>query len=174
MPVMDGLEAAEKIMEFQTGVPIVAMTANIMFNDREIYKKSGMTDCVGKPFTSQELWRCLMKYLTPMSAIKEQKYMQLESDMEFQKNLQVLFVKNNMNIYKEITDAMEKGDYSLAQRLAHTLKSNAGHIGKIILQKAAADIEYQLKEGKKHITGEQLKILRIELEMVLSEFSQKT
>ncbi|MCL2270899.1 MAG: ATP-binding protein, partial [Treponema sp.] len=59
MPVMDGLEAAEKILELNTGIPIIAMTANIMSNDREIYRMSGMNDCVGKPFSSQELWRCL-------------------------------------------------------------------------------------------------------------------
>ena len=65
MPVMDGLDAAAKILELDTKVPIVAMTANIMANDREIYKRSGINDCVGKPFTSQELWRCLVKYFTP-------------------------------------------------------------------------------------------------------------
>jgi len=65
MPVMDGLEAAAKIMELNTGVPVVALTANIIYNDKAIYKKNGLNDCVGKPFTSQELWRCLMNYFTP-------------------------------------------------------------------------------------------------------------
>ncbi|MCL2211780.1 MAG: ATP-binding protein [Treponema sp.] len=65
MPVMDGLEASMHITEMNIGIPIVAMTANVIYNDKEIYKKNGMNDCVGKPFTSQELWRCLMKYLTP-------------------------------------------------------------------------------------------------------------
>ena len=65
MPIMDGLEASARIMEIDAGVPIVALTANIIYNDKEIYKKNGMNECVGKPFTSQELWRCLMKYFTP-------------------------------------------------------------------------------------------------------------
>jgi CheY-like chemotaxis protein len=62
MPVMDGLEAAAEIIKLNTGIPIVAMTANVMSGDEELYRKSGMNDCVGKPFTSQELWRCLMRY----------------------------------------------------------------------------------------------------------------
>ena len=66
MPVMDGLEAAEKIHRFKTGVPIVAMTANIMKNDRDLYISLGMSDCISKPFTSQELWRCLLKYINPV------------------------------------------------------------------------------------------------------------
>ncbi|MCL2441158.1 MAG: ATP-binding protein [Treponema sp.] len=171
MPVMDGLEASLKIMELNTGVPVVAMTANIMFNDRDIYRKSGMNDCVGKPFTSQELWRCLMKYLTPTRLIKERQSTQIETDVHFQKDIQAAFVKNNKKIYDEITAAMENGDLKQAKMLSHTLKSNAGHVGKIILQKAAASIENQLKDGKNLVTEEQLRILKTELEMVINEFS---
>ena len=64
MPVMDGLEAATKIREFDDKTPIVAMTANVMSGEQENYKKHGMPDCLGKPFTTQELWRLLSKYLT--------------------------------------------------------------------------------------------------------------
>jgi len=65
MPVMDGIEAAGRIRGLNTGVPIVAMTANIMSDEIELYLKSGMSDCLGKPFKSQELWHCLMRYFTP-------------------------------------------------------------------------------------------------------------
>jgi CheY-like chemotaxis protein len=62
MPEMDGLEAASVLMQMDTGIPVVAMTANIMDGDMDIYKRNGMDDCVGKPFTSQELWNCLANY----------------------------------------------------------------------------------------------------------------
>jgi len=68
MPVMDGLDAAAEIIKLKIGVPVIALTANIMSDDMEIYKDSGMNDCLGKPFTSQELWHCLLKYLTPLSS----------------------------------------------------------------------------------------------------------
>ncbi|MDR0221530.1 MAG: PAS domain-containing protein [Lachnospiraceae bacterium] len=63
MPVMDGMEAAVEITEMGCPSPIVAMTANIMTNDLELYRRNGITDYLGKPFTSQELWQCLAKYL---------------------------------------------------------------------------------------------------------------
>ena len=66
MPVMDGIEASSEIIRLNTGIRIVAMTANIMSDDLEIYKTCGMDGCLGKPFTSQELWRCLLKYFTPI------------------------------------------------------------------------------------------------------------
>ena len=171
MPVMDGLEATAKIFEFNAEIPIVAMTANIMSDDMEIYRKSGMNDCLGKPFTSQELWRCLMKYFTPVSIGTVQKNAQIEADMELQKNLQIVFVKNNQRKFQEIADALGAGDIKLAHRLAHTLKSNAGQIGKLILQQAAADVEHQLKDGVNLVTPQQMSILETELNAVLAEFA---
>ena len=171
MPVMDGLEASSKIVELKTGVPVVAMTANIMANDREIYKRSGMNDCVGKPFTSQELWRCLMKYFTPVSSDLSHKSVQMEADAEFMRTIQLSFAKSNQNRYREITDALESGDTMLAHRLAHSLKSNAGQIGRIILQKAAAEVENQLKEGKNKVSDSQLIALDNELNVVLTELA---
>jgi len=167
---MDGLEASVKIKELGINVPIVAMTANVMFNDREIYKKSGMIECVGKPFTSQELWRCLMKYFTPKTPGSGYNDTKLEASIEFQRKLQTLFVKSNLNKYQEIVDALEAGDIVLAHRHAHSLKGDAGQVGKIILQAAATDVEQNLKNGKKLVTAEQLNILKLELDLVLSEF----
>jgi len=178
MPVMDGLEAATRIIGFNANIPIIAMTANIMANDREIYKMSGMNDCIGKPFTSQELWRCLLKYLKPVKPGEEgmsQKDLQakadskLEEDKEFQRNLEKYFVRNNQKKFEEIAKAHEAGDLVLAHRLAHTLKSNAGQINASRLQAAAANIEHQLNEGKCRAGEEQLKHLETELNLVLKE-----
>ncbi|MCL2266325.1 MAG: hypothetical protein FWC17_01000, partial [Treponema sp.] len=54
------------IIKLDTEIPMVAMTANIMAEDIEVYKASGIHDCLGKPFASQELWRCLLKYFKPL------------------------------------------------------------------------------------------------------------
>ena len=179
MPVMDGLEASAKILELNTDVPIVAMTANIMSNDIDIYRMSGMNDCVGKPFTSQELWRCLLKYLKPLSGgnvvVKTPHHgayaeMDLfEIDAQFKQSLQKTFFKSNQKKFEEITRAIEDNDIKLAHRLAHTLKSNAAHIGLTSLQKVAADVENDLKDGKNLVTKEHLEILKKELTMVLNE-----
>ena len=171
MPEMDGLEASFKLQEINPDIPIVAITANIMANDREIYKSSGMNDCVGKPFTSQELWRCLMKYFTPVNIGTGYKNIQLEADLEFQKSIHRLFIHDNNNKYNEIVKALEAGDIKTAHRLVHTLKSNAGQVGKILLQKAASTVEQQLKDGKNTATDEHLRTLETELAVVLNEFS---
>ena len=92
-------------------------------------------------------------------------------EAEFQKTLELLFAKNNQNKFDEIDKALKTGDIQLAHRLAHTLKSNAGQIGKTRLQSISADIERCLKDGKNTVTEEQLKILETELSMVLHELA---
>ncbi|MCL2048903.1 MAG: ATP-binding protein [Defluviitaleaceae bacterium] len=68
MPVMDGFEAASIITELNTGTPIVAMTANMLAGDLDNYKNHGMPDYIGKPFTPQELWNVLLKWLAPVQS----------------------------------------------------------------------------------------------------------
>ncbi|MCL2238299.1 MAG: ATP-binding protein, partial [Treponema sp.] len=169
MPVMDGLEASAKILELKTGIPIIAMTANVMSTDMEIYLKSGMQDCIGKPFTSQELWHLLLRYFMPVDMDNAQESAKIEADKDFFRNIQLIFVKDNKNKYEEICKALETENVKEAYRMAHSLKSNAGQIGKTILQQAAAIIESRLKDGINHVSDEQLKMLEAELNAVLNE-----
>ena len=169
MPVMDGIEATSKIVELGLPTPIVAMTANIMKEDRELYQKIGMDGYVGKPFTSQELWRCLLKYLKPLNFLDTEKDGRKKDDKSLFIQLKKDFVKNNQTKFREITEAISSGDTVLAHRLVHTLKSNAGLIGKNMLQKAAFNIEHALKNDYFPVTSAQLDMLKTELSKVLDE-----
>jgi len=171
MPVMDGMEATRKIIQMGTRTPIVAMTANIMADDRESYKAAGMADYVGKPFTSQELWRCLLKYLKPVSFARTNKKEGRNIRTEFHKKLEDDFVASNRNRFSEIMNALDANNLTLAHRLVHNLKSNAGLIGKTTLQKTAAEVEKMIKGGKGEVTEAQMSVLRTELYTVLDELS---
>jgi len=171
MPVMDGMAAATGIMQMETGAPIVAMTANIMSDDRELYKKAGMNNYVGKPFTSQELWHCLLKYLKPVRFTNAKGKEQANAYTPLQVQLKTDFVKNNQNRFDEIKNGIESGDIILAHRLAHNLKSNAGLIGRTALHEAAAAVEAALKNGECMVTEAQMNILRSELSGALNDLN---
>jgi len=156
-------------MELGTGIPLVAMTANIMTGDIDIYKKSGMSDYVGKPFTSQELWRCLMKYLTPVDIYIEDNAQSLDRDNELRQKLINRFVKTNRGILGKITEAIKASDIKLAHRLVHTLKSNAGQLKLVALQQAAEDMESRLHSGENQATPVQLENLKTELDAAIAE-----
>jgi len=173
MPVMDGLEAAAIITGLQTGTPIVAMTANIMSSDKTLYETSGLPDCVSKPFTSQELWCCLMKYLTPVGrgSVNHSRQMEKDDAEEIDRQLKTIFVKSNQTKFEEIVKAIADGDIILAHRIAHNLKGNAGLIGKIGLINAAANVERLLLNGKNMATEEDMGLLEREVNAVLQELA---
>jgi HPt (histidine-containing phosphotransfer) domain-containing protein len=168
---MDGLEAAAKIIELGVGVPIVAMTANIMYDDKEFYKKSGMNGCIGKPFTSQELWRCLIKFLPVESFASVEKSEMSAEEIKLQKLLKVNFVKSNQNTYEEFKKALEEENIKLAHRIAHTLRSNAAQIGEKRLRAAAEKAEGMLTNGKNLLNEREKNALETELKTVLDELA---
>ncbi|MCL2077800.1 MAG: ATP-binding protein [Oscillospiraceae bacterium] len=171
MPVMDGLEAVTKLKELEIKTPIVALTANIMAGELEKYRNYGMLDCLGKPFTAQELWRVLLKYLNPIpppASLNENK--QTQNTEQLQKMLMSEFVKNNQTRYKDLTDAIAAGDTKLAHRLMHSLKGNAGFIGKTNLQGIAKEAETLLK-AEKSVPMNIMDALETELTLTLEELT---
>jgi CheY-like chemotaxis protein len=173
MPVMDGMEAASKIMAMGTGTPIIAMTANVMLSELEKYKKNGMPDCLGKPFTSQELWQILLKYLVPIGTMPVNSapvINEYDDNLEHQKMMRLNFYKNNQTVHTDISEAVAAGDSKLAHRLAHTLKGNAGLLGKTGLRNAASEVEALLKDGIASVWDNKMNILKTELILVLDEF----
>jgi CheY-like chemotaxis protein len=167
MPLMDGIEAAQRIQELNAGVPIVAMTANIMSNDLERYATLGIHDYIGKPFTSQELWRCLMNYFTPVTLIKEDTDELIESDKKLRQRIIEIFVDDNETKFDEITEAIKSGDIRLAHRLVHSLKSNAGQLNMPRLQQIAREVENLLSDGTNLVTPRHMANLKYELNAAL-------
>jgi len=165
MPIMDGLDATEQIMALPIDTPIVALTANVMIADREIYQQYGMKDCIGKPFTATELWDVLLKYLKPVKWLNNNK----ETDTELLSKLKLSFAKDNQNKYQEIMEAVATNDKDTTYRLIHTLKSSAGLIGKTRLQDIAKCIERELKKGIFNVSSSFWLSLKSELSAVLDE-----
>ena len=63
MPIMDGYQSARRIRQFNPDVPIVALTAAAMVEDREKALAAGMNGHLGKPIDKHELYSVLANYL---------------------------------------------------------------------------------------------------------------
>jgi CheY-like chemotaxis protein len=169
MPEMDGLEAAKKIIEIEKKSPIIALTANIMTNDRETYLESGMRDCLSKPFVAYDLWTCLLKYLKPVSMLTIKHEIDYAEEEEQYMELVTSFIKSNQTTINDINYAIGSGDLKLAHRLAHTLKGVAGIVGMTALVEAAQTVEHSLLAGKQESLDRQIIILENELNKALDE-----
>ena len=69
LPEMDGFETTVEIRKYEEEagiekqVPIVALTANTLDNDREKCIQAGMNEYLAKPFTAQELVDVIEKFV---------------------------------------------------------------------------------------------------------------
>ncbi|MCL2188494.1 MAG: ATP-binding protein [Defluviitaleaceae bacterium] len=171
LPIMDGMEAAKYITKLGITTPIVALTASAIRKMPEEYTQSGMRSFVCKPFTTQELWTCLVKYLPVLSYSTIAKDQQSAEEQKMLKHLRLNFVKDNQNTFKTIEEALNSNDIKLAHRMAHTIKSNAGQIHETKLQETAAALEEKLEGGNNLLQKGMLTRFRLDLSHVLDKLA---
>jgi len=189
MPDMDGIEATAQIRKMggkYSRLVIIALTANAVQGAEGMFLSNGFDGYVSKPIDMRELEKALLEWLprekvqmivktdTERKTGHENtpiKKVQVKAGAEVQKELQLIFVKSNRQKYEEITKALEANDTKTALMLAHTLKANAGQLGKTVLQQIAADIEAGITDGKNMIGTELMAALKPALDAVIAEFS---
>jgi two-component system, sensor histidine kinase and response regulator len=73
MPVMDGLSATALLRSnsAHAGLPIAAMTANAMQEDRDRCARAGMNGFITKPFEPDDLWRTVAALVRPRPGLGE-------------------------------------------------------------------------------------------------------
>ncbi len=73
MPMVDGLEASKYISQIRSEIPIVALTAFAMEDDKPRCLKAGCVDYLSKPIDKKELYAIIDKYIHFKEAIPQKK-----------------------------------------------------------------------------------------------------
>ena len=166
MPEMDGMEATAAIRkrEGPSGrhVPIVAMTAHAMRGDKEKCLAGGMDGYVSKPINSAELFaeieRCLAapERSKTMSEISQGTEVQIdraslldrvEGDQELLTEMIHLFLDDAPNLLAAMRDAVQRGDMTVLERTAHSLKGAASNLSARGTASAALRLEKDAKNN---------------------------
>jgi two-component system sensor histidine kinase/response regulator len=151
MPVMDGFTATRRIRESERlsgrgkRLPIIALTANVMSEDRENCIAAGMDAHLGKPIEPAQLIHCLGRYLKPdivapevdMDALREL----TGGDTEFERELVETFVSSGDKCLAEILSAYRARDFETIGKRAHALKGASANIHASGLAAAASSLE---------------------------------
>ncbi len=69
MPIVDGYEATRKLRQqssSNSGIPVIAITANAMQGDRDKCLSAGMNDYITKPFVSETLESLIARWSAPI------------------------------------------------------------------------------------------------------------
>jgi len=184
MPHMDGFESTKHIRNYEQEfdkpeIPIIALTANALLNDREKCLNVGMNDFLIKPFTKEQLVEKIQLWFkspttksnrdtpknefndacntTSKTIIDFNKYHQLKQTMEddFSFLLSTYF-ESAEKLLKQIADCQINGDSKHMKIYVHSLKSASANLGAIELSKLASEIENQLIHSEKLVSNKQL------------------
>jgi signal transduction histidine kinase/CheY-like chemotaxis protein len=146
MPEMDGLEttAAIRANPAWAELPIIAMTAHAMKGDRERFLAAGMDDYVSKPIRSNVLLQVIGAcYGAPTASpthlpVEEPAAPLILDKAAFMERMQAdesvfyefleLYLRETVSQVQQLSVAVEEGDASIVERMAHTLKGASAGI----------------------------------------------
>jgi PAS domain S-box-containing protein len=173
MPEMDGLTATRLIRaqpQLQP-LPIIAMTAHALVEERQRCLDAGMNDHVSKPIDPDALFTTLMRWAKPQRERvpgAEDRPAKRAHDEALPKidgvdmagglkrvagnqrlfcDLLMQFVAKQPEANLQLLAAIESGDNQLAERIAHTVKGVAGNIGLGNVFTSAEKLERAIREA---------------------------
>ena len=176
MPVMDGFAATKIIRNRYPALPIIAMTARAMQEEKERCFAAGMNDHIPKPIDPHLLFSCFVQWA---SVERQPSFPQLDNAIYNKKedtaaeslpavpglNMKAGLrrMAGNTTLYKKLLcqyaasqqDAAAKirkslysADRLTAERIAHTLKGVSANIGAQNIETAAAAVEQALRNNQ--------------------------
>jgi PAS domain S-box-containing protein len=172
MPIMDGIAATHAIRADAAydALPIVAMTANAMAEDRLRCLDAGMQDYLAKPIDRKHLYAVVERWCgapmaaattatrvsgapsAPPTAMDElDEYVEalarMDDDEEMYASIMHSFLAGQADICTRIRGALAAGNPAEARRATHTLKGLAATVGAGPLQRAATHLEATMDTG---------------------------
>lgn len=203
MPEMDGIQTLRNSRTLENnkceGVPVIALTANVVSGVREMYLAEGFDDYLGKPIDGAEFERMLAKYIAPEKVT----YSEKKADAPIKKtseaeeasalidiSLGLRYCGDSEEMYREIVGvycemhdemqgdlekALSENDWKNYTVNIHSLKSNSLNIGASGLSKMCLELE---KAGKAISAGdnpeENMDIIRRKHPDVMALYAQVT
>jgi len=172
MPVMDGLEATRQIRSHShfTKLPILAMTAHALAEERERCLEAGMNDHISKPIDPDALLETLLRWVkphpervtahrpngrkaeidVPLPTIAgvdlDDGLRRVAGNKQLYLELLEQFAAKQADSAAQISAALADGDRILAERIAHTTKGVAGNLGMGEIQNAAQRLESAIRD----------------------------
>ncbi len=170
MPVMDGIAAtrAIRVQSELATLPVIAMTANAMAQDRAICLAAGMNDHLAKPINPDLLYDMLVRWLgaPPQPAVPKQvivvppAFAGLATLLDVPGGLRRVlnqperylamlgkYASGQAQLISRLRSALAVDDCAAAEREAHTARGLAGNIGAEAVAAAAARLEQAIRQG---------------------------
>jgi PAS domain S-box-containing protein len=130
MPEMDGFEATRLIRDMEAEstrrLPIIAVTAHAMDEDRQRCLDAGMDDYVRKPIDPAELESAIERWTGELPDFEPSRALAfVEGDRSVLASIVKLFLEQTPERLEAIRRALDAGDVNTLERSAHTMEGAA-------------------------------------------------
>ncbi len=174
MPGMDGFEVTRRIRERERAerlprMPIIAMTAHALADDKRKCLAAGMDDHIAKPIEIHQLHRLIQKWAPDFSVAIDPTVVQ---DLEKKTSKQVI-----ERLFRSFHDTLSQGveqiktfeqarDWQGLGSLCHQLRSAAAAVGALVLSRAFERIENTVEQKMEPSAAEIEDLLRLSRNVV--------
>lgn len=169
MPSMDGIEATRRIrlLPEHQDLPIIAMTAAVLPEDRQRCAEAGMVDFVAKPIDLNQLSLCLQHWLpqhakettiegditkTVMPNLPgfelDKALRRLDGNRDRLMRLLLRFAEEQTEFLPLLEASLNAGQLAEAADLLHALSGTAANLGAAELAAAGRELETRLRAGE--------------------------
>ncbi len=175
MPVMDGLEATQRLRSMGVQTPIVALTANVMEKHREAFREVGGDGFLNKPIERHKLWKILRKHLrfeqklddsyhglSSETAAAEKSRAPYEDPVKQAANsgaavvdgldagvvneLMATFAETMGGLRKEMVEGLSNSDWDAVYKAAHVIKGSGTAFGYPVLTRCGTRVCKEISE----------------------------
>ncbi len=185
LPVMDGYQTTSSIRnDLKLSLPIIAMTANVMPQDKHKAIESGMNDLIAKPLNTEDMYSKMIMWFsdsissqdsrqspssqptTETSEFDLPEWLKSAPHIDHISGLKVS--AGNVNLYLKLLDVFAN-DYEEFVAIMehadeiHKLKGTAGNLGATRLQQACDTYEYSHSEDALNDINSQLSALLLQI-----------
>jgi signal transduction histidine kinase/DNA-binding response OmpR family regulator len=190
MPKMDGIETTKLIREMGYTKPIVALTANALAGQAEVFLQNGFDDYISKPIDIRQLNVVLIRLIReryPADVIaaaqkekaeieKKQRVVQTTQQVDVQ--LAEIFARDAEKSVSILEDCLSRGlgneeDIHMYVINVHAMKSALANIGENELSAAALKLEQAGRENDINVMLEQTNDFIDKLRLIINNIKPK-
>ncbi|MDR0306312.1 MAG: response regulator [Chitinispirillales bacterium] len=148
MPKMDGIETTKKIRETGYKGVIVALTANALAGNDEMFRQNGFDDFISKPIDTKHLNNALNKFIRDIHPQEATQYRERAATESATKSsispkLLEVFSRDAQKAITALRETTKNGNIKLFTTTAHGMKSALANIG----EKGKSELALKLEDA---------------------------